>query len=247
MIEYLEWDSDFFGISVGSVRNRIASESNLGEMLREMRKSNLNLVYVTLPMDRSDLITRILCERGAMLADTRAEMAIDLKRYNSPQAVIESTDFILRTAEDEDTASVSELASCCFRDLTRFYRDSRLSDEKCDELYRIWAERDVGKKENLNLLCTCDGRLAGFCTADSIGDEDAKIGLIGVTPEFRGFGIGQALLRKTAGMFRDRGCGHLVAVTQLASVGAMRMYERAGFLLKDTSIVVHLWQNVEGI
>jgi ribosomal protein S18 acetylase RimI-like enzyme len=225
----------------------MTSESNLGEMLREMRKSNLNLVYVTLPMDRLDLITRILREKGAMLADTRAEMAIDLRRYHSPQAVIESTDFILRTAENKDAASVSELASCCFRDLTRFYRDPRLSDEKCDELYRIWAERDVRKRENLSLLCTCDGRLAGFCTADSTGDKDAGIGLIGVTPEFRGFGIGQVLLRKTAGIFGDRGCGHLVAVTQLASVGAMRMYERAGFLLRETSIVVHLWQNVEGI
>ncbi|MCK4504495.1 MAG: GNAT family N-acetyltransferase [Candidatus Aegiribacteria sp.] len=247
MIEYLEWDSDFFCISVGSVRNRITSKSDLDSMLCDMRESNLNLVYVTLPMDRPDLITRILRERGAILADTRAEMAIDLKRYHSSKAVTQSTDYILRTAENEDAASIGELASYCFRGLTRFYRDPRLNDERCDELYRTWAERDIRKRENLSLLCTTDGRLAGFCTAEITGNEDARIGLIGITPDFRGFGIGQVLLKKTAGMLGDKGCGQLVAVTQLASIGAMRMYERAGFLLREISIVVHLWQDVEGI
>lgn len=247
MIEYLEWDSDFFCISVGSVRNKIASKSDLDSMLCDMRESNLNLVYVTLPMDRPDLITRILRERGAILADTRAEMAIDLKRYHSPKAVIQSTDFILRTAENEDAASVSDLASFCFQGFTRFYRDPRLSDEKCDRLYRIWVERDIRKKENLSVICNCKGRLAGFCTADCTEDEGARIGLIGVTPDFRGLGLGQVLLKKAAGMLRGKGCKHLVAVTQLASVGAMRMYEKAGFLLRETSIMVHLWQDVEGI
>ncbi len=247
MIEYLEWDSDFFGISVGSVRNRVASESHLDSMLMELSGSNLNLVYVTVPIDRPALITRILHEKGAILADTRAEMAIDMKKYHSPQAVIKSTDFILRTAENEDAASAGELASCCFRGLTRFYRDPRLSDRKCDELYRIWAERDIRTGENISLLCTFKGKLAGFCTVVCTEDENARIGLIGVDSELRGCGIGQALLKKTAGILREKGIEHLIAITQLASIGAIRMYERAGFLLRETSILVHLWQDVEGI
>ena len=247
MIEYLEWDSSFFGVSVGSVRNSIASENDLDSLLQELRGSSLNLVYVTLPMDRPDLITRILREIGAMQVDSRAEMTIDLLRNHSPRTVIQSTDFVLRIAENEDAASVGELASYCFRGLTRFYMDPRFSDNRCDELYRIWGERDVRKKENLSLVCTCNGRFAGFCTADSIEDKDARIGLIGVAPGFRGLGLGQILLNKAAGMFRDRGCAQLLAVTQLGHAGAIRMYERTGFLLRDTSVVVHLWQDVDGI
>ncbi|MCD4775459.1 MAG: GNAT family N-acetyltransferase [Candidatus Aegiribacteria sp.] len=247
MIEYLEWDSDFFSISVGSVRSKVASESKLDSILCEMRESNFNLVYVTLPMYRLDLIARILRENETMAADTRAEMVIDLEKYCSPQSFVQSTDFILRIAEKDDIASIGELASYCFRGITRFYRDPRLSDERCDELYRTWVKRDIRQRGNLSLICTCEGIPAGFCTVDCTGDEYARIGLIGVAHEFRGSGQGQVMLKKVAGMLRDKGCKHLVAVTQLASVGAMRMYERAGFLLRETSIVVHLWKDVEGI
>ncbi|MCK5116402.1 MAG: GNAT family N-acetyltransferase [Candidatus Aegiribacteria sp.] len=244
MIEYLEWDSDFFGISVGSVRSSVASDRKLHSILCEMRESNFNLVYVTLPMYRLDLINRILHEEGTIPAGTRAEMVLDLEKYSSSQSVIQSDNVILRTAENEDEASVGGLASYCFRGLTRFYRDPRLSDEKCDELYRIWAERDIRRSGNSNLICTCEGKPVGFCTVDITGDGSAKIGLIGVKPDFRGFALGQVLLNKTAGILRDKSCGHLLAVTQLESVGAMRMYERAGFLLQDTSIVVHFWKDM---
>jgi len=168
-------------------------------------------------------------------------MVLDLEKYSSSQSVIQSDNFILRTADNGDAASVGELASYCFRGLTRFYKDPRFSDDKCDELYRIWAERDIRGSGNYSLICTCEGSPVGFCTVDITGDGSAKIGLIGVIPDFRGFGLGQVLLNETAGILRDKSCGHLLAVTQLESAGAMRMYERAGFLLRDTSIVVHCW------
>jgi ribosomal protein S18 acetylase RimI-like enzyme len=158
----------------------------------------------------------------------------------------ESGEFLIRTAEDRDAVSAGELASFCFRGLTRFYRDPRLSDRRCDDLYRIWAERDIGTEENSSLVCTLSGITAGFCTAVCTGDENAKIGLIGVDPEFRGYGMGQSLLKNTVGMLRKKGIKHLVAVTQLASIGAVRMYEREGFQLRGTCMVVHLWQDLGG-
>lgn len=247
MIEYLEWDSDFFGISVGSVRNRVDSESHLDSVLRELKESNLNLIYLTVPVDRADLITGILREREAILADTRVEMSADIAKLNSRQELDEPDGFLIRMAEDKDAVPAGELASYCFRGLTRFYRDPRLSDERCDELYRTWAERDIGRESNSCLICTFKERTAGFSTAVCTGDKNAKIGLIGVDTEFRGCGVGQALLKNTAGMLWEKGIEHLIAVTQLASIGAMRMYERAGFLLRETSVVLHLWKDVEGI
>mgnify|MGYP001078327869 CR=1 FL=1 len=247
MIEYLEWDSEFFGISIGSVRTRITSEILLDSVLRDLGESSLNLLYLTVSIDRVDLVTRVLRERGAILADIRAEMSVDLLQIHSGQEVIESAGFLTRIAEVKDAVSAASLASRCFRGLTRFYRDPGLSNSRCDELYRIWAEKDIGNEGNSSMICTFEGRTAGFCTAVNTGNGNSKIGLIGVDPEFRGHGVGQALLNCTAGTLRKKGIERLVAVTQMSSIGAVRMYERAGFRIRDAGIVVHLWHNKEGI
>lgn len=239
MIEHLHWDSDFFGYEVGAVSTPIDTFPKLDELLAEFNSCKEKLVYVYLPLSGMDLVSRILEERGALLADVRAELTVDLDERHS--GGIDSKDVILRDGERRDAKEAGELASKCFRGSTRFYRDPHIPDEKCDLLYRIWAAGDILDSDGMSLVSASSDKLLGFCTAVKTGPANARLGLICVSSRARGRGIGHGLLSGMAGRLRNDGCERLSAVTQLVNTAAIRMYEKAGFLLESTTAVVHLW------
>jgi dTDP-4-amino-4,6-dideoxy-D-galactose acyltransferase len=240
MIDHLEWDSGHFGISIGAVSGPVRSSDELEELIDEIHGCNEELVYAFLPLSGMDLIGSILRMKGARLADVRAEMELDLQGTNQFGNL--PGDLAFRRARLSDAGEAAELASRCFRDGTRFYRDPGIDNGLCDQLYRTWAERDILNGEDTCLVCEGKDGMAGFCTASLSDAGEARLGLIGVSPEARGRGVGTGLLGSAARILLGNGFRKLSAVTQLDNTGAMRMYGRAGFLLRGATAVVHLWR-----
>ncbi len=240
MIDHLEWDSGHFGIRIGAVAGPVRSSAELEEFIDEFHGCHEELVYAFLPLSRMDLISSILRMKGARLVDVRAEMELDLQ--GKMQFGDIPGNLVFGRARRADAGESAELASRCFRGGTRFYRDPGIDNGLCDLLYGTWAERDILSGEDTCLICRGEEGLIGFCTAAACDGGEARLGLIGVSPEARGRGVGIGLLGSAARILLDNGCRKLAAATQLDNTGAMRMYGRAGFLLRDATAVVHLWR-----
>lgn len=240
MIEFLSWDSDFFGVRVGRVPQPVDSPSMATEILGEFEESDLELLYAWVPLSVSGVLEVLLQRPGSLLTDIRAETELSLSGHAAGDLSRDGLD--VREAQAMDLEGMLRIARRCYRGLTRFYRDPGLSDEKCDEFYSIWVARDMEDPGSLCMVCTEEDRVVGFCTSSPVGPDSARLGLIGVSTEARGRGAGDLLLRGTASFLESRGVRRLTAVTQLASAGAFRMYQRTGFLLVDSAAGVHLWR-----
>jgi dTDP-4-amino-4,6-dideoxy-D-galactose acyltransferase len=57
----------------------------------------------------------------------------------------------------------------------------------------------------------------------------ARIGLVSVTPQLQGHGIGRQMLLHVLRAAARAGCSELAVVTQMQNMAAVRLYQSAGF------------------
>jgi mycothiol synthase len=88
------------------------------------------------------------------------------------------------------------------------------------------------------LVAYRNGRLAGFCRNESVGDTGV-VGTIGVVRAARGIGLGRALLRWAIGSISDRGFAHVALMVDGANETALRLYRSEGFEVARTRT---LWE-----
>jgi ribosomal protein S18 acetylase RimI-like enzyme len=76
-------------------------------------------------------------------------------------------------------------------------------------------------------------------------DGAGSIGLFAVDAAARGRGIGKALLQDGKRWFLAHGCATAWVVTQGDNLPALHAYRQAGYCVKRTTFVHHLWLNPE--
>ncbi|MCC9709564.1 GNAT family N-acetyltransferase [Streptomyces sp. MNU76] len=141
-------------------------------------------------------------------------------------------DITIRTAAPDEYAALGEIIAQAY--LGDGLLDFRESDRYLDEL------RDVAKRaaEADVLVAVADGRVLGGVTfvptsgpmADIARAGEAEIRMLAVSPEARGRGTGEALVRACVERARAvEGCVRLVLSTQRGMHAAHRIYERLGF------------------
>lgn len=86
-------------------------------------------------------------------------------------------------------------------------------------------------RPDLDLVAVApDGRLAGFCIGWLAPERRAaQIEPLGVAPEFRGLGLGRALLLEMFRRFEAHGADHALVETESARSPARHAYESVGF------------------
>src|SRR5262249_19806071 len=103
-----------------------------------------------------------------------------------------------------------------------------------------WMVEEPSFDSSLWFLAESDGELAGVVIARAPENEPGVgwIRILGVLPEHRQKGLGQALLRHTFAEFASRGF-HAVGLGVDAEnpTGAVRVYERAGMHVERTNLI----------
>jgi GNAT superfamily N-acetyltransferase len=123
---------------------------------------------------------------------------------------------------------------------TRFYADSRFSDERCDDFYDTWITRSLDGWADGVLVADADGRPGGYVSCH-LADRTGSIGLIAVDEAARGGGLGVALSLGAVAWCAARGAERMTVVTQGRNVAALRTFGRAGFLASTLGLWFHKW------
>jgi len=125
----------------------------------------------------------------------------------------------LRPAEPRDAAALAGLAGELGYPITAAEAEQRLAA--------------LGGGSDLVLVADAGGRLAGWIhVATSKGllaEEHALIAALVVGAEWRGQGIGRALVERASTWAAARGHSRLRVRSQIVREGALRFYQRTGF------------------
>jgi GNAT superfamily N-acetyltransferase len=206
----LPWESDVFGLAMGTVPLVAASErrDHRGEISRGLLRSlctaarDEGIEHLSCRVPAGDsLLVQAAEQCGFLLADSTLEY-LWRPRANSIAA---PERWQLRQAREEDAESVAELARDAFlkRTATRFRNDPHLPASRVGELYAQWARRSCrGEFADVTVVALDAGEPVGFLTCKierdltgSLGRTLATIGIGAVRPEHEGQGLLTALVR----------------------------------------------------
>ena len=168
---------------------------------------------------------------GAHMLERASYTKVSYDRYVTLyQGTQEDLDALTQLAEESKWTS-------------RYYKDARFPKQQLPSFYSEWVSKSVsGDLDDLVFCCEINGRLAGFISVKKLGYNFGSIGLIAVSPDFQGQGIGKVLVSHAVNfLFESRNCAAVQVVTQKDNLSACKMYESVGFVVSDDSKWLHKW------
>lgn len=226
-IDNMDWDSRFFGFDVARIDTDCTDECAVDAEIRRLQRQGAELIYVfsAYPLR--------LCGFNAMLVDQKLSYV--------------NTNPVYRPV-DKNIVDVSEVSrqlyelGCQAGGHSRYKVDPNIKEDDFRRMFRLWVDNSVSRQfADYVFAYEVDGEAVGFVTAKVKGDE-LSIGLIATDENYRGCGIGGALIQTIVNLASEL---HLKAevTTQADNVTACRFYERHGFNIASRSYVYHVWSN----
>lgn len=231
MIDELPWDSQFFGVRIGSYTGQ---KLNGEEFLKAVKDGRFECVYVF--VDPSDNTGMELARRNRFhLVDTRVLYQLHLATYRvDPRNSVE----LLDPKNAIDVARVREI-SCDLATVSRFYADPRFR-HRAKEMYGVWFEKMLEDPDSAIAIRRVDGVIAGFI-ACTIKNGNAELVLVAMAKEYQGQGIGSKLMDAVNLHLLSRGVLGIYVKTQLRNLSANQHYQRIGFRSSAVTHVYHAW------
>jgi len=227
-IKKLDWDSQFFGFPVGE----ILIEKDFSHSI----KLNTDVfkffqVKSTFPLD--------------IISDTHVQSYWETKIIFKKQ--ITENQYLTESILDFDEFPLPEksLYHLAYESgkYSRYKQDKNFSEGKFKQLYELWIVNSINKsfadkifyhKENEEIL--------GFVTLKII-ENNAQIGLIAVSPNTQGRGLGKKLLQYAENFCYKKNIKTLFITTQLENAPACNFYTKMGYEISDKTIIKHFWKN----
>ena len=248
-----EWDTEMLGVKCakvdaagtvpdGAPNRRLLTRlfSQLGERARQDAVRN---VYFRVPS--SDLnMARAAEDAGFRTIGVHLDFVqrIDA-RQNDAETVLP-----VRLAIGEDGDAVALLGELFETD--RFHRDGNFDSEKITTLWRTSARNALQHWADAVYVYVVSDRPVGFvilirgeAPPGTDAPEAGRIYLIAVLPEFRGRGIGKALVSTAVRHCQRRGIPLLCVGAQSSNEAAIARYQSCGFSLATTFCELSWWVN----
>jgi len=228
--QLMEFDSDFWKVRIG----RAGTVDGLSRWAAE---NTVGLIWLLVDADKPEEAQRAE-EQGFRLMDVR----VTLERVTG--AALREKKVVAKMI-DSDLPEVIEIARGAHR-ITRFYADSLLPDDRCDDLYESWVRQSYeGWADAVFVSLTDERGPVGYVTVHVDGDI-GSIGLIAVHERCRSLGLGRELVWAAIDHAWRRGCKRITVVTQGRNVAALRLFEGCGFRITNTSLWLHKWTGKAG-
>ncbi len=243
----LEWDSAFFGFRVARFYLPLptnvpgnagaAADASWRAVFDALTRDKVRLAYWSTPVQGGEP-TGDLEELGGRMVDLKTWFGMDLRQL--PDTVAPGN---MAVVPYDATMPVADLVDLALQsgEYSRFAVDPLMPAGKFTALYTRWMLRSLARElADEVLVARVAGRLAGMVTLRRNQDV-GEIGLIGVHRDYRGGGVGTALVRSAQHWFVERGLRRATVVTQGANQAACRLYQRCGYRLEQQEYFFHFW------
>jgi dTDP-4-amino-4,6-dideoxy-D-galactose acyltransferase len=241
MIEFLPWDSDFFGYKIGRLLLIPPLYSQLSGLLTLARREGYRLIYLVVP-DPPSLGPAAMEELQALLGHYGLELMhdkgiIDLKVENPPNTLPPGI------SEWEGTGDLERLRelNLLVGQYSRFRRDPGFVQGEYERLYTHWLEEGlVLKPENKVYLFKDKGQIVGFLTLSRRKDH-VSMDLMAIDPKWRRQGIAQDLVEAARYWTGQCKLDRIRGTIQRDNIPAINLYRKIGFQVISPEFVYHCW------
>ena len=236
----LPWDSDFFGFRIGRLEGHTLNPQRATAVDDWCQENAIRCLYFL--ADAADPTTSATAEQNRYrLVDIR--MTFKLKLAEKSQTDHQpAVGLVIRPAIPADIPQLKEISKISYT-LSRFYYDPGFPHQRCDDLYAVWVEKSCQGYADEVLVAEVEGQPSGFITLKNHHEGEAygEIGLVGISPQAQGHGLGQKLVQHGLTWFAGQGITNVEVVTQGRNVRAQRLYQRAGFITEAIQLWYHKW------
>ena len=225
MIEKQEFDSTFFGFTIGKSFDSFSKEES-GEY---------DLVYAIAKEDDT-VLQNHYSSLGGRLVDNKVLLSLNLDLRNK----VEIPTQVKRKVSCENDENFFDVVIQSGID-SRFKVDPLFPNELFEKLYRKWgAESFGGQMGDEVFIYEIDSKIAGLVTLKFL-NKTVKVSLIAVDSKFRNKGIGASLINKVIDRGMEKGFESIDVITQADNEVAMKFYKGCGFEVQSVEKIYHYW------
>ncbi|GAE82624.1 GNAT family N-acetyltransferase [Bacteroides reticulotermitis] len=228
-IERLSWDSQFFGIEVGSTsRKQLLAVSD-----DEINKYDLLYLMEENPVEGDTF----LLDRNNLLVDCKLiySKRVSNLAFFTHYVINECKDYCMVSEQLYQLAYLSG-------EYSRYKLDTNFALDKFEKMYRMWVDNSIsGEMADYLYYIEDRGRICAFVTL-KITSEKGVIGLIATDEYARGKGFGKALVLKCEQTLRLKRIRLLEVATQINNHIACKFYEKCGMSVVERTFIYHSWK-----
>ena len=123
-----------------------------------------------------------------------------------------------------------------------YHADSRLDNDKCDEVYVDWARKAFAARQSDNFLVgEVGGRVVSFGVLRINNPDEGEMFLGGIHPDFQGQRIYHSFLCKAMNWCISKNTKILVISTQLNNIAVQKVLVKLGFEISRGYYTFHKW------
>lgn len=228
MLGKLQWDSDFFQLSIGRLDVCNIDDWKKKRGAKEDLINDYDLVYVFAEQE---------------IDDTNISL-VDIKTIYTKSISGDFTDSSLSVEIYNDSIPNEDLYQLALASgaYSRFRLDKHFPPQSYDRLYECWMQQSTnGKMADKVFVHRCMGKIDGMITLKVDGNV-AHIGLVAVDTMTRGKGIGSQLIQAAElYLLENTDVRILNVATQWENTSARRLYEKNGFSIESRTHIYHWW------
>jgi dTDP-4-amino-4,6-dideoxy-D-galactose acyltransferase len=230
-IEFLAWDSEFFGRHVG--RLNLKATTILEELFQSAHQQKYELLYVysPIPITESLIGEYALLDVGGHITFAKNPSHHSLKKAMPVPEIFEYQRDIL-------TPELLEIAFLSGH-LSRFRIDPSLPADSFERLYEIWLANTLENRPRTSIyIHHFDERVTGLITSD-LHTPNCNIGLLAVSQPYQGQGIATKLIKYVEAICTANEIASIEVKTQLSNKCARALYLKNSFAERERSFLYH--------
>ena len=239
--ELLTWDTEFFRCRIARVCGEVLKQEQAVEIDEWSRNHRIRGLYFLSRADDPSTV-QTAEQHGFGLVDIRLTFERGMTDLPDTVQPVPPAGTSLRPVQPDDLPVLQALARTGHRG-PRFFSDPHFQRERAEELYSTWITLESqGRAQLMLVVASATNQPLGYvsCHWDPIRRE-GQIGLVGVSPEVRGRGIGKNLMLAAMDWYGAQGAGKVTVVTQGNNCAAQRLYQQCGFRSRDLQLWYHKW------
>jgi ribosomal protein S18 acetylase RimI-like enzyme len=242
--ELLPWDTEFFGRRIARVCGDTLKQEQVAEADEWCRSNGIRGLYF---LSRADDPATIHSaeQNGFGLVDIRVTYEHLMLNLSDPDHALLPAGISFRPVQTDDLPGLQAMARTGHED-TRFFSDAHFPRHRAEDLYSTWITLEAqGRAQMVFVAASAANQPFGYITCHLDTNRWAgQIGLVGVSREVRGKGIGKSLVLTALNWYKNQGLKKVTVVTQGKNRAAQRLYQQCGFLSSDLQLWYHKWYPV---